>query len=71
MHDLAVSIIKLTGSKSTITTIPLPPERDGDPLQRQPDITLATSLLQWRPTVSLHEGLISMIDFFRTTEKII
>jgi UDP-glucuronate decarboxylase len=70
MRELATLIIDLMGSKSSIINIPLPPERDGDPLQRQPDITLAKSLLHWQPTVSLREGLIPMIEFFKITEQI-
>ena len=70
MRELAALIIELTGSKSSIATIPLPPERDGDPLQRQPDITLAKSLLHWQPNVSLREGLIPMIEFFKINEQV-
>ena len=50
--------------------MPLPAEREGDPLQRQPDITLATTTYGWTPTVSLRDGLASMIDYFRTEETI-
>jgi nucleoside-diphosphate-sugar epimerase len=70
MRELATLIIELMGSKGSIIKIPLPPERDGDPLQRQPDITLAKSLLHWQPIVSLREGLIPMIEFFKTTEQV-
>ena len=71
MRELATLIIELTGSKSSIATMPLPPERDGDPLQRQPDISLASSLLEWQPEIALREGLISMINYFQTNEKIL
>jgi UDP-glucuronate decarboxylase len=37
-----------------------------DPMQRRPDISLATKLLDWRPTVSLDEGLSCTIDYFNT-----
>ena len=70
MSELATLIVQLSGSPSSIINIPLPPERDGDPLQRQPDITLAKSLLHWQPTVSLREGLIPMIEFFRVNERV-
>ncbi len=70
MRELAQTIIDLTGSSSEIVTIPLPPERDGDPMQRQPDITLASATYGWAPTVSLRDGLTLMIDFFRTYESI-
>jgi dTDP-glucose 4,6-dehydratase len=35
-----------------------------DPTRRKPDITRATTLLGWRPTVSLREGLAHTIAYF-------
>ena len=70
MRELAEVIVELTGATSELITVPLPDEREGDPLQRQPDITLATTTYGWAPTVSLRDGLARMIDFFRTHESI-
>ena len=70
MRELAELVVELTGAASEIITVPLPDEREGDPLQRQPDITLVTSTYGWAPTVSLRDGLARMIDFFRTHESI-
>ena len=70
MRELAELVVELTGSKSKIITVPLPPERDGDPLQRQPDITLAKNLLNWEPTISLRDGLQRMIQYFISVEGI-
>ena len=70
MRRLAELVIELTGSRSEIVCIPLPPERNGDPMQRQPDITLAKSLLGWEPRVSLRDGLLTMIKYFQVTEGI-
>jgi nucleoside-diphosphate-sugar epimerase len=70
MRELAKLVVELTGSKSKIITVPLPPEREGDPLQRKPDITLAKSLVGWEPTISLREGLQRMIDHFVSVEGI-
>jgi dTDP-glucose 4,6-dehydratase len=70
MRELAELVVELTGSKSDIITIPLPPERDGDPLQRKPDITLANEILGWEPTISLHDGLQRMIKHFVEVEGI-
>ena len=70
MRELAELVIELTGSKSEIISVPLPPERDGDPLQRKPDITLAKNLLNWEPTISLRDGLQRMIDHFVSIEGI-
>jgi nucleoside-diphosphate-sugar epimerase len=70
MLELAELVVELTSSKSEIITVPLPPERDGDPLQRKPDITLAKNLLNWEPTISLRAGLQRMINHFVSVEGI-
>jgi len=70
MRELAELVVDLTGSKSEIITVELPPEREGDPLQRKPDITLAKSLLGWEPTIPLREGLQRMIKHFVDVEGI-
>jgi dTDP-glucose 4,6-dehydratase len=70
MRQLAELVIELAGSTSEIICVPHPPERDGDPLQRQPDISLAKRLLGWEPSVSLRDGLSMMIKYFETVEGI-
>ena len=70
MRELAELVIELTGSKSEIITVALPPEREGDPLQRKPDITLAKNLLGWEPSISLRDGLLRMIKHFVEVEGI-
>lgn len=60
--ELAEKIIDLVGSKSKISYHPLPVD---DPVQRQPDITLAGTALDWRPTVSLEDGLKKSISYFK------
>jgi UDP-glucuronate decarboxylase len=65
--EMANKIIELTGSKSKIMYHPLPQD---DPIQRKPDITLAKKVLNgWRPKLSLEEGLIKTIDYFKNTLK--
>jgi len=62
IHDLAKKIISMTGSKSKITFLPLPQD---DPIQRQPDISLAKELLDdWNPVVGLDTGLEKTITYF-------
>ena len=61
--ELAQKVIQLTGSKSKIIYQPLPSD---DPMQRQPDISLAKKELDWSPNVQLDEGLIKTIRFFKT-----
>jgi dTDP-glucose 4,6-dehydratase len=70
MRELAELVVELTGSSSKIITVPLPPEREGDPLQRKPDIALAKDLLGWEPAISLSEGLQRMIQYFISVEGI-
>jgi len=70
MRELAEVVINLTSSSSEILSVSLPPERQGDPLQRRPDIALAQSLLKWRPEVTLRIGLQKMIDHFIHVEGI-
>src|SRR5580698_8136952 len=62
VSELAARVIRLTGSSSRIVHRPLPQD---DPLQRCPDISLAQSVLGWRPTVELDTGLRQTIDYFR------
>ena len=70
MRELAEVVINLTSSSSGILSVSLPPERQGDPLQRRPDIALAQSVLNWRPEVTLRIGLQKMIDHFIHVEGI-
>ena len=60
--ELAEKIIEATGSKSRIVFRPLPQD---DPLQRQPDISLAREKLGWQPGTALETGLQSTIAHFR------
>lgn len=65
--ELAEKILKLTGSRSKITFLPLP---EDDPVRRKPDITLAGANLDgWRPQVPLEEGLKLTIPYFRSLLK--
>ena len=68
MEKLAELVLSITGSKSDIVRVPLPIEREGDPKQRCPDISLARDAFGWSPTVSLSEGLTRMVHYFRTHE---
>jgi dTDP-glucose 4,6-dehydratase len=63
IEEIAKTIIRMTNSTSKIIYKPLPTD---DPKVRQPDITRARTLLNWEPKVSLEEGLVKTIDYFRT-----
>ena len=60
--ELAEMTIKMTGSRSKIIFEELPQD---DPLQRQPDITLAKERLGWKPGVDLEVGLAKTIAYFK------
>jgi len=62
IHDFAVKIRDLAGSKSRVVFRELPVD---DPKVRQPDITRARRILGWEPKVSLDEGLERTIRFFQ------
>src|SRR3989338_526257 len=62
VNELAEKIIKMTGSQSKITNLPLPQD---DPKKRQPDITLAKRELLWESKVKLDEGLAKTIEYFK------
>ena len=62
IKELAEAIINLTGAKSELIKQPLP---EDDPLQRQPDITIAKQQLNWKPSIDLEAGLTKTIDYFR------
>lgn len=61
--DFAKEIIAMTGTKSKIVFNPLPID---DPMQRQPDITKAKTLLGWEPKVNRSEGLKYTLDYFKS-----
>jgi len=61
--ELAEKVISLTKTRSKIIFKALP---EDDPMQRQPDITLARKVLGWEPQIPLEEGLIRTIDYFKS-----
>jgi dTDP-glucose 4,6-dehydratase len=63
IEQIARTILRLTGSSSRIVHRALPVD---DPKVRKPDITRATTILAWSPTVSLEDGLGKTIEYFRT-----
>lgn len=62
IRELAEKVIALTGTKSKIIFEDLPSD---DPLQRQPDISLAKKELDWAPQIQLEEGLKKTIEYFK------
>ena len=62
MLELADKIIKLTNSQSNLVFKPKP---NDDPAKRKPDIARARERLKWQPKVSLEEGLLLTIEYFK------
>lgn len=62
MNELAREVQALVGAETPVSFKQLP---EDDPKQRQPDITLARTLLGWEPKVQLKEGLHATIRYFR------
>jgi UDP-glucuronate decarboxylase len=59
--ELAELVIDLIGSRSAIVYQPLPVD---DPIQRCPDISQASALLDWKPRTALRPGLQRTITYF-------
>ncbi|RKZ05128.1 SDR family NAD-dependent epimerase/dehydratase [Candidatus Fermentibacteria bacterium] len=64
VKEFALEVIRLAGSASSLTYRDLPVD---DPKVRKPDITTAGSVLNWKPEVSLEDGLKETIEYFRRT----
>ncbi|HRH35628.1 MAG TPA: GDP-mannose 4,6-dehydratase, partial [Catalimonadaceae bacterium] len=62
INQFAEEIIKLIGSTSSVTYLPLPKD---DPKQRKPDITRAREILGWEPKIDRAEGLKLTLEYFR------
>ena len=63
IKDFALEIIKLTNTNQKIIYKELPVD---DPLQRQPDISLAKKLLDWEPKVEREEGMKKTFNYFKS-----
>ncbi|HEY9515794.1 MAG TPA: UDP-glucuronic acid decarboxylase family protein [Gemmatimonadaceae bacterium] len=63
VRQLAEMVIELVGADVPIVERPLP---EDDPKVRRPDITRARTKLGWNPVVSLRDGLIETIRYFRS-----
>ena len=61
IRELAEIVIRLTGSRSTITHAA---QAQDDPSRRRPDITRARRVLDWAPSTSMEQGLGHTIEYF-------
>jgi dTDP-glucose 4,6-dehydratase len=60
--ECAQEVVNVTGADVEILFKPLPQD---DPMRRRPDLTKAKSLLGWKPTIMLREGLEKSLDYFK------
>jgi UDP-glucuronate decarboxylase len=60
---IASKIIELTDSKSSIVNLD---SLEDDPKRRRPDLSLAKEKIKWNPQVSLEDGLVKTIKFFKS-----
>lgn len=66
IKDFADEIIKLTGTEQKVVYKDLPVN---DPMQRQPDISLANRLLGWQPKIDREEGMKKTFEYFKSLTK--
>ncbi|SDR75563.1 dTDP-glucose 4,6-dehydratase [Formosa sp. Hel1_31_208] len=66
IRDFAEEIIRLTNTTQKVIYKDLPVD---DPMQRQPDITLAKTLLNWEPKVNRTEGMKKTFEYFKTLSQ--
>ncbi len=62
--DFAKTINVLTGNNAGIV-FKAAQRGEGDPQRRRPDITRASSILGWQPRISLEQGLLKTIPYFK------
>lgn len=66
IKNFAEEIIKLTGTTQKVIYKDLPVN---DPMQRQPDITLAKKILNWEPKVNREEGMKITFNYFKNLSE--
>ena len=62
VKQFAEAVLRISKSNSVLSFKKLPQD---DPERRKPDISIAKKELGWEPKVSLEEGLVKTIDWFR------
>ena len=63
IRELADLVVTMTKSTSGLQFKPLPAD---DPVQRQPNISLAKAAMSWEPSVQLKDGLARTIAYFKS-----
>lgn len=66
MNELAKKVIESTNSKSKIIHKKLPQD---DPVRRKPDLTLAKTILDYSPKISIDEGINKTIEYYKNHKR--
>lgn len=66
MNELAKKVIESTNSKSKIIHKKLPQD---DPIRRKPDLTLAKTILDYSPKISIDEGINKTIEYYKNHKR--
>tara|TARA_B100000131_G_C17968475_1_gene553424 strand:- start:620 stop:886 length:267 start_codon:yes stop_codon:yes gene_type:complete len=64
INQIAQMIRDMINPELEVLYEPLPLEND-EPERRMPDIKLAKKILDWKPTISIKDGLSKTINWFR------
>ncbi|MEY4339033.1 MAG: hypothetical protein RLZ14_883 [Actinomycetota bacterium] len=65
MLELAQRVLAVAGVDLPVQVLPLPEGRTGDPNRRCPDVHLLNSFSDWKPVVSLDDGLRRTLHWMR------
>lgn len=60
--DLVDIFSGIVGKELTVNYMPLPKD---DPNRRNPDITVAMQLLDWKPVIRIEQGIIQTMEYFK------
>lgn len=63
INEIGKIILKLTKTKSSM--VYLDKRLGEDPDRRRPDLTKAQKILDWRPKISIEDGLVRAIEYFK------
>jgi nucleoside-diphosphate-sugar epimerase len=64
IREFAEIVCEIVGVPLRVEACPMPPD---DPTRRNPDISRAIELLDWRPAISLKDGLARTVDSLRVS----
>jgi dTDP-glucose 4,6-dehydratase len=66
VRAIAEIVARLCAVPLNVVHAPLPPD---DPTRRRPDLARAGEMLNWRPQISMEDGLARTIAWFKSTQR--